>query len=230
MVFADLVGFTALTDVHGDADAVMVADRLLELAEGALVDGVEVVKTIGDAVMLRGDEIEPTLETAERLVAAVHAEPRFPGVRVGIHVGSVISRPGDLFGHTVNVAARLAGEAGAGQIVTSRAVVIGSDRRFVARPLGYLDLRNVAEPIEAFNIRAIDPDATKVEVDPVCRMRLDPVESYETRTRAGHVYVFCSADCTRRFDADPDRYIGPGPPFPRVEGTSAGDAPGSGAS
>ena len=223
VVFADLVGFTALTDAHGDADAVVVADRLLVLAEEALVDGVEVVKTIGDAVMLRGDEIEPTLRTVERLVEAVHAEPRFPGVRVGMHVGSVIVRPGDLFGHTVNVAARLAGVAKAGEVVASRSVVASAGTGFVAHPLGLLDLRNVADPIEAFNLRPIDPWVTKADVDPVCRMRLDPEESHATRAYAGSVYVFCSERCAARFDRDPDRNVD-GP----FRGTSEDAEPGEG--
>ena len=63
VAFADLVGFTALTQAHGDAEAVVVADRLAELADRSLRPGVEVVKTIGDAVMLQGEEVSATIET-----------------------------------------------------------------------------------------------------------------------------------------------------------------------
>ena len=206
IVFADLVGFSALTDAHGDRDAVVVADRLLALAEQALGGGVEVVKTIGDAVMLRGDEIAPTLETVARLVSAIHAEPKYPTVRVGVHVGPIITRPGDVFGQTVNVAARLASAARPGQVVASRPVVAGAGPRFVANPLGPLTLRNIAEPVESFAVRLVDSQIDDADVDPVCRMRLDPTELHASRTHLGRIYVFCSETCTARFDADPDQY------------------------
>jgi class 3 adenylate cyclase/YHS domain-containing protein len=206
VVFADLVGFSALTDAHGDRDAVVVADRLLALTEASLHVGVEVVKTIGDAVMLRGDEIPSTLETVAQLVDAILTEPRYPSVRVGVHVGPIITRPGDLFGQTVNVAARLAAAAAVGQVVGSRAVAAGAGPRFVAHPLGPLTLHNIAEPVEAFAIRLVDAEIADAAVDPVCRMRLDPAESHASRTYHDHVYAFCSATCTARFDADPDRY------------------------
>lgn len=206
VVFADLVGFSALTDAHGDRDAVVVADRLLALAEAALDAGVEVVKTIGDAVMLRGDEIPPTMETVARLVAAILTEPRYPSVRVGVHVGPVIRRPGDLFGQTVNVAARLASAAAAGQIVASRPVAAAAGIRFVADPLGRLTLHNIADPVEAFAMRLVDSEVADAQVDPVCRMRLDPSGSHPSRTYLGRAYALCSETCAALFDADPDRY------------------------
>ena len=206
VVFADLVGFSALTDAHGDRDAVAVADRLLVMAEAALGADVEVVKTIGDAVMLRGDEVPSTLETVARLVGAVLTEPRFPSVRVGVHVGPIISRPGDLFGQTVNVAARLAAAADAGQVVASRPVAAEAGLRFVAHPLGSLTLRNIAEPMEAFAMRLVDSEIADALVDPVCRMRLDPSEPNTGRTYRGRTYAFCSETCAARFDADPGRY------------------------
>ncbi len=206
IVFADLVGFSALTDAHGDEEAVVIADRLLALAEQALGGEVEVVKTIGDAVMLRGEEIAPTLETVVRFVSAIHAEPKYPTVRVGVHVGPIITRPGDVFGQTVNVAARLASAAGPGQVVASQPVAAGAGVRFVAHPLGRLTLHNIAEPVEAFIIRLVASGIDDAEVDPVCRMRLDPRESNASRTYLGWAYSFCSETCTARFDADPDRY------------------------
>lgn len=227
MVFADLVGFSALTDAHGDRDALVVADRLLALTEAALEAGVDVVKTIGDAVMLRGDEIPPTLETVARLVSAVLQEPRYPSVRVGVHVGPIISRPGDLFGQTVNLAARLASAATAGQVVASRSVAAAAGVRFVAHPLGALTLRNIAEPVEAFTIRRADLEIADAQVDPVCRMRLDPSESHAYRTYRGRAYAFCSETCTARFDADPERYLEPTRLGP--EDASSGDQPNDGA-
>jgi class 3 adenylate cyclase len=51
ILFADLSGFTALTEAHGDLDAADLAGRFHELAEVALRDGTRLIKTLGDAVM-----------------------------------------------------------------------------------------------------------------------------------------------------------------------------------
>lgn len=222
VVFADLVGFSALTDAHGDRDAVVVADRLLALSKAALGAGVEVVKTIGDAVMLRGNEITPTLETVARLVTAILAEPRYPSVRVGVHIGPIITRPGDLFGQTVNIAARLASAADAGQVVASRPVATEAGLQFVAHPLGPLTLRNISDPVEAFAIRLVDSKIADATVDPVCRMRLDPSEPNAGRNYLGRTYAFCSETCAALFDADPAQYADeafgrPGAPVPSDE-------------
>jgi adenylate cyclase len=52
ILFADLSGFTALTEAHGDADGLAVADRFRDLAAGALCEGARLVKTMGDQVMV----------------------------------------------------------------------------------------------------------------------------------------------------------------------------------
>ena len=52
ILFADLSGFTALTETHGDGDAADVVARLYELAQASLNDDARLVKTIGDAVMI----------------------------------------------------------------------------------------------------------------------------------------------------------------------------------
>lgn len=207
VVFADLVGFTALTEAHGDWDAVGVADRLVELAQAAVTDGVEIVKTIGDAVMLRGESVEGTVGAVLRLVDAVEHEPRFPAVRVGVHAGPVIARPGDVFGSTVNVASRLSGVARSGEVVASRPVVSAVGDSLVAHPLGALTLRNVPEPVEAFALRRPEDLSAPPVFDPVCRMRLDPEEPLISREFGGRPFVFCSNDCAGRFDADPFRYV-----------------------
>jgi adenylate cyclase len=206
VAFADLVGYTALTQAHGDAEAVVVADRLGELAGRSLRLGVEVVKTIGDAVMLRGREVPATIETAIELVTAVHRERRYPDLRVGMAIGSVVARPGDLFGHTVNVAARLAASGSPGEVTVTREIAERAGPGFVLHPVGMLDLHNVAAPVEAFGLRPVGAASAPEVVDPVCRMRLDPEIAYEARRFDGHEFAFCSTGCAGRFDADPARY------------------------
>jgi adenylate cyclase len=60
--FADMAGFTALTEAHGDERAAELAADFAELVDGLLIEGAEAVKTIGDAVMLRCDSAEDAIE------------------------------------------------------------------------------------------------------------------------------------------------------------------------
>ena len=90
VLFADLAGFTALTEAHGDGDAADVADRFTAVASAALAPGARVVKTIGDAVMIVAPDARAGLETALGVLRAVDAESTFPGVRIGLHVGPVV--------------------------------------------------------------------------------------------------------------------------------------------
>src|SRR5262249_54396791 len=94
--------------------------------------------------------------------------------RAGAHHGPAISRDGDYLGATVNLAARVAGHAGGGQIlVTSGVARAASDTGFEVARLGPHRLHNVTAPVELFEIRfdASDPPGT---IDPVCRMRVEP--------------------------------------------------------
>ena len=107
VAFADLVGFTKLgeesdVEVLGD-----VAELLLEHTEAVADPPVRIVKTIGDAVMLAAPEPVALIECVLDLLARVDADDRLPPLRAGVATGPTLQRHGDLYGATVNVAARL---------------------------------------------------------------------------------------------------------------------------
>lgn len=210
-LFADIAGFTALTEAHGDADAadlaVDFARRVRDRLDG---DGGEVVKTIGDAVMIRMDvpatAITLGLEIVEDLMAG-HGEP---AVRVGMHAGLASERDGDYFGASVNLAARIAAFAGGGEVVLSAAVRDAAAAtldgvRFIA--LGRQRLRNAHEPVDLYAAvrRTADTRAAQM-LDPVCRMAIAPGREARRIVHAGTEYVFCSASCADRFAAQPEAY------------------------
>ena len=122
VVFADLDGFTALTEVHGDLDAAEVATGFADLARGALEPGARLVKTLGDAVMITAKDVDEALQTALNVVAAVDRVDDYPTVSAGVHAGPVVERAGDVFGATVNLAARVAAHAAPGQVLCTKAV------------------------------------------------------------------------------------------------------------
>jgi class 3 adenylate cyclase/YHS domain-containing protein len=200
ILFADLSGFTALTEAHGDLDAAEVAGRFHELAEVALQGGTRLIKTIGDAVMTASPTSPAALATALELARLVEATPRFPTIRIGIDAGPVVERGRDLFGATVNIAARTAAHARAGQILCTRRVSEQlHDCPQVRRvAIGPVTFKNVADAVELIELV---PQALVIEqaIDPVCRMTVDPARAAETMIVGGRSIFFCSTTCAELF-------------------------------
>src|SRR4051794_30632007 len=115
-LLADLAGFTALTEAHGDTEAAAVADGFLRAVRQLLpaYDGEE-VKSIGDAVLVRLPDAGVAVHLAARLVGDFGARHRGLDVRVGIHTGTAVRRGDDWFGAAVNLASRVADLAGPGE-------------------------------------------------------------------------------------------------------------------
>jgi len=209
VLFADLAGFTALTEAHGDIGAADLAGRFAELAASALAGDARVVKTIGDAVMVVAGGPRVGLETALELLRAVDRETDFPGVRLGLHAGSVVERDGDVFGATVNIAARLTEHAHVGQLLTTRRVadvIMGTDDVTVTT-LGETHLKNVGEPVDIYAIEDDFRRAVAQVLDPVCRMFVDADDAPARLPWRDRIWLFCSFDCASTFSQDPDRYV-----------------------
>lgn len=199
VVFVDMAGFTAFTEAHGDHRAAELADTFATVAVRVLGAGDEMVKSIGDAVMITSENPTSALAFVRRLHDETRRIHGFPMLRAGISAGSVVRRRGDVFGSTVNTAARLVAVAQAGQIVAdadAASALRGSDL-LIATSLGPLQLRNVGAPVVAF---ALDVGTRHQEhVDPVCRMHV-PMDTHQlTITHQGTSYRFCSTACLRQF-------------------------------
>ena len=160
--FADLAGFTALTEAHGDEQAADLAGEFSRTAAELLTrHGAEQIKTIGDALMLRIAEPAEAVTLGLALTSELMAEHGYPAIRVGMHTGPAVERSGDWFGAAVNLAARISGLAAGNEVLLSQATMAQAGEvdgvRFDER--GQQRLRNVSEPITIF--------------DPVCRMAID---------------------------------------------------------
>jgi class 3 adenylate cyclase len=121
-LFADLAGFTAFTERHGDERAAELAVSFHEhVASLTQEHGCEVVKTIGDAVMVRGESAQTAVWLAQRIIERALREG-LPPVRVGLDTGPAVQRNGDWFGATVNIASRVTALTRAGELLmTERA-------------------------------------------------------------------------------------------------------------
>lgn len=121
--FADVVGYTSLSarvDPSGLEEVVDAFEARVSTASNHHAD-VRVVKFVGDAVMLMSGEPAPLAHTLLALVAPPEPGDPLSGtpIRAGMAFGSVITRAGDLYGDTVNLAARLTDRARSGRVLAA---------------------------------------------------------------------------------------------------------------
>ena len=151
-LFADLVGYTALTATEGDDRAAEVALEMHRRVRALLREhGGREVKTLGDAVMICCEDPRKAIRLGIRIVDELERVPGFPPVRVGMHTGPAVCHEGDWYGAAVNVAARLCAAAGGGQVLVSDETYAAAGRlRRVAMSERELHwLKNVVEPVPA---------------------------------------------------------------------------------
>lgn len=209
-LFADLAGFTALTEAHGDEEAADLAGEFVGAIRALLPEyGGEEVKCIGDAVMVHCRDAGQAVRLGVRIAGELDARPGFPSVRVGINAGSAVERQGDWFGGAVNVAARVSGAAAGGEVLLTEAtrLAAGPLAGIHLQPRGRRLLKNLPEPVQLYAAMAeAERSAAGLPIDPVCRMAVDPDRSAGTLRHAGAEYFFCSLACASAFANDPDRY------------------------
>jgi len=151
--FSDLRGFSAFTAERGDREAYRIAQRFSDLVERHVSDaGGRVLKTYGDGVMTTFDNTHAALDCAADMQRSLSEyneehvdEPMSAGI--GLSWGTVIATPDDVFGHSVNLAKRLADVAKGGQVVLSSDFCDRTDveRGFCLRDLGHMDVKGLGE-------------------------------------------------------------------------------------
>jgi adenylate cyclase len=210
-LFADIAGFTALTEAHGDEQAVQLVEEFANAVRAELprVDG-EYVKAVGDALMLRVPDATDAVRLALWITRNAMSGHHAPSVRVGANHGSAVERSGDYFGATINVAARVSALAAGGEVlVTGQMAALAPDLEGVLyESRGRQVLRNVAEPVEIFSVVRLDETADHLAIDPVCQMAVDPERAVGRLQLDDKAYYFCSLTCAAAFAQHPERYTG----------------------
>jgi adenylate cyclase len=205
--FIDLAGFTALTEAHGDEDAADVATRFAQLARAALKPGDRLVKTIGDAVFVASSNPSSGISFVEQLLREAASEARFPSLRAGLHHGEAVQRDGDVFGAAVNLAARVAAEAYAGEVIGTMPIARAA-RAFgiPVAELGPVPLKNVGTSIPLFSL-GLMLGAAGTPIDPVCQVPVDRRSAAGRLRYRGSEYWFCSLTCAAAFASNPSWHV-----------------------
>ena len=160
IVFADVVGYTELAAENED-DALTMLSVFHQVARKAATrwNGA-LVKTMGDGVLMEFKETSDAVAAVQALSASFAAALvplDLPGgrLRTGIHFGLVAThRDGDLFGAAVNLASRLERIAEPGQVVLSQTAADQLGDEIETEDLGERTLKNVAEPVRGWTLRA----------------------------------------------------------------------------
>ncbi len=119
IAFADLAGYTRLTEEEGELTAVDAVERFVEAVETTLPDEARVIKTIGDEAMIVGPDPAALTDWA---VGFQRLQTERPLPRIGIHYGVALYRDGDYYGREVNIAARVAARSAGAEVLVTRPV------------------------------------------------------------------------------------------------------------
>jgi len=171
VLFADICGSTALYDQLGNETALNMITRTLNLLkqEAATYKGT-LIKTIGDEIMCTFPNAQRAAQAARAMHLAVDAKK--PGgehpiaIRIGLHFGDVILKANDVFGDTVNVAARIASITRARQTMTTQEVIdaLPTDLGHKAVPITRASFPGKQDTVEVFQLLWGPEDSTSIRI------------------------------------------------------------------
>jgi adenylate cyclase len=151
IAFADLAGYTRLTEEAGEEQAVDVVERFVAGVEVTLPDEARVIKTIGDEVMIVGADPGALVDWAVGF-QALNAGRR-PLPRIGVHAGDTLYRDGDYYGRAVNLASRVGARAAGGEVLVTEPVVQAAGGHLAFEPIGEVKLKGFTEATELYLAR-----------------------------------------------------------------------------
>lgn len=146
--FADLVGFTALSQQVDAHELAGVVDRFETIAYDTVNRlGGRVVKMIGDEVMFSVPDEASAVEIALSLSETYRDDDELSDVRVGLASGPVLQREADLYGPVVNRASRIVNIAFPGSVVVSGEIIesVADAEGITSKSIGSRNLKDIGK-------------------------------------------------------------------------------------
>jgi adenylate cyclase len=145
IAFCDLAGYTRFTEEEGDEQAISLVERFVDTVTTTLPEDARVIKTIGDEVMIVGQDIQALTDWAVELQRLFDERPQ---PRIGIHYGATLYRDGDYFGREVNLASRVVARARGGEVIVTDSVVdqVSQSDHLSFEGIGQVKLKGFDQP------------------------------------------------------------------------------------
>jgi len=144
--FCDLAGYTRYTEDEGEVEALSFVERFVEAVVETLPDDARAIKTIGDEVMIVGQDVQALTDWAVGFQQLFRERPE---PRIGINYGTTLYRDGDYFGREVNLASRVVARARGGEVLVSGAVVerVAESKHLAFELVGQVKLKGFDESV-----------------------------------------------------------------------------------
>jgi adenylate cyclase len=202
ILMADLSGYTALTEVHGDRAAMLVINKFLDIAKKSLAGESKLLERAGDQLVIISEDADDLARTALALLRNSERESHFLPIHAGLHYGTVFEHQGHFYGGTLNLAARISARAKGNRILCSEDFIDAMAEPELYRTVyqGSVNFKNVFEAREIFELQAESNDERfEPKIDPICQMQLDEEELNISYHNGHEDYHFCSEDCKEIF-------------------------------
>ena len=202
IVFADISGSTKLYDTLGDqlarskvAQTIEVLARVVKEHQGT------VIKTIGDEIMCTfptAEEAATACCTMHESLAEVNADiedKTIIAIRVGMHFGPAILEGGDVFGDAVNLAARMAAQSKANQIITTQSTIekLSPILRAGTRFIDHAPIKGKMLVIDIYEIIWKEEDTTRMATGMLADKKTPEMKLH---LRYNNTNLFVSKKCT----------------------------------
>ena len=153
IAFADLAGYTRFTEEEGEEEALSFVERFVEGVNGTLPENARVIKTIGDEVMVVGQDAGALTDWA---VGFMKLFPDRPQPRIGLHYGGALYRDGDYYGREVNLVSRVVARARGGEVLVTDAIkdAVQEAGHLSFEGIGTVKLKGFDEPAQLFRASA----------------------------------------------------------------------------
>ena len=155
IMFTDIVGYTALMG-EDEQKAIRLLDKNLSIQKPLIEQHQgKLLKEIGDGLLSSFSSVIEAVKCAIEIQDKLKDDPEL-NIRVGIHLGDVLFRDGDVLGDGVNIASRIESLASSGEILVSESVY-NSIKNQEGIHTGFLKeeiLKNVVEPVKIYKVSA----------------------------------------------------------------------------
>ena len=147
IAFCDLAGYTRYTEEEGELEALSFVERFVAAVSDTLPEDARVIKTIGDEVMIVGQDVQALTDWAVGFQQLFRERPE---PRIGVHYGATLYRDGDYFGREVNLASRVVARARGGEVLVTDSVVerVAESEHLAFEGVGQVKLKGFTEPVQ----------------------------------------------------------------------------------